>query len=212
MVTSISRLISQDLERYCVLTGKGKLHALIAHPGAQATLVYRLGNYLYSQHEKYPRILLLACRQVYRVVSRLSEITTGISINPTATIGPGLYIGHFGGVIVGSDVVIGSNCNLSQGVTIGVGGRGHERGAPQLGNRVYVAPGAKVFGKIVIGDDVAIGANAVVTKSLEESSVAVGVPAEITSRRGSFEFVKYYHMESDLDRQRNFEKYGGGEK
>jgi serine O-acetyltransferase len=72
----------------------------------------------------------------------------------------GLYIGHFGGIFVNDDVVMGENCNLSQGVTIGLGGRREKRGCPKIGDRVFIGPGAKLFGAIEIGNDVAIGANA----------------------------------------------------
>ncbi|MBZ0319440.1 MAG: serine acetyltransferase [Anaerolineae bacterium] len=139
-------------------------------------------------------------RGFYLVLYRLVEITTGISLNPLAEIGPGLYIGHFGEIIIGGQVRMGSNCNISQGVTIGGGGRS-ERHSPEIGNRVYIAPGAKVFGPITIGDDVAIGANAVVTESFPARSVVGGVPAKLISEQGSFDFVNYAHMETDPDRQ-----------
>ena len=89
------------------------------------------------------------------------------------------YIGHFGCIIVGEGVVMGSNCNLSQGVTLGVAGRGDRKGSPTIGDRVFIAPGAKVIGKISIGNDVTIGANAVVSKSLPDRAVAVGIPAKV---------------------------------
>jgi serine O-acetyltransferase len=134
------------------------------------------------------------------VVNRLVEVWSGIGIAPQTRVGPGLYIGHFGGVIISGDVVIGANCNLSQGVTLGVGGRGASRGCPVLGDRVYVGPGAKVFGPISIGDDAAIGANAVVTGDVPPGAVVAGVPARVLNYSGSFDFVSYPGMETDPSR------------
>lgn len=191
--------IRQDLDRYCVLTGYSRWRVLLTTPGAQASLVYRLGHWLYDPC-RTDRLLVKVARVLYFLLNRWIEITTGISLNPRSNIGPGLYIGHFGGIFVGAGVSIGKNCNLSQGVTIGIGGRGNKRGSPQLASRIYVGPGAKVFGPITIGDDVAIGANAVVLESVPARAVVGGVPARIISFEGSFDFVRYTGMHTDPDR------------
>jgi serine O-acetyltransferase len=90
---------------------------------------------------------------------------------------------------LGTKTVIGENCNISQGVTIGQAGREGKQLTPIIGDRVYIGPGAKIFGGIKIGNDVAIGANAVLTKDLPDNAVAVGVPAKIVSYEGSHDFV-----------------------
>lgn len=113
----------------------------------------------------------------------------GIEIYPGTNIGKGFYIGHWGGIVINSQVVIGDNCNISQDVTIGQVNRGNNKGAPIIGNRVYIAPGAKIIGNIKIGDDVAIGANAVVTKDIPDNAVVVGVPAKVISYEGSKEYI-----------------------
>ena len=104
---------------------------------------------------------------------------TGISLPTGCEIGKGLYIGHFGGIFLHDEVVLGEGCSLSQGVTIGVGGKGEGLGSPRVGRGVYFGPGAKVFGRIAIGDGVRVGANAVVLSSVPEGATAVGVPARI---------------------------------
>jgi serine O-acetyltransferase len=119
------------------------------------------------------------------------EILAGIHIQPIIDIGPGLYIGHFGNIFLGGYTKIGKMCNISQECTVGYAGRGENWGLPDIGNFVYIAPGAKLIGKIKIGDYVAIGANAVVTKSLENNAVAVGIPAKVISYDGSREFILY---------------------
>jgi len=78
--------------------------------------------------------------------------------------------------MVGGNVEIGSNVSISQGVTIGVFGRGKRRGSPIVGNNVYIGPGAKVFGKIRVGNNVKIGANAVIYKNIPDNAVVVLSP------------------------------------
>jgi serine O-acetyltransferase len=85
----------------------------------------------------------------------------------------GFYIGHFGGITVSKEAIIGNNCSISQGVTIGVSGQGDKRGTPVIGNNVYIGTGAKLIGKIKIGNNIKIGANAVIYKDLPDNSIAV---------------------------------------
>lgn len=123
-------------------------------------------------------------------VEKLVECATGVQSGASACIGGGLYVGHFGCIVVSGRAVLGEKCNLSQGVTIGIAGRGKNRGAPTLGSRVYVAAGAKIIGGIHIGDDVAVGANAVVTKDVESGVTVGGVPARVIARVGSQDFIE----------------------
>lgn len=109
----------------------------------------------------------------------------GIDIPYTTNIGAGLYIGHFSGIFISSDANIGKNFNISQNVTIGSSSRGSKKGAPTIGDSVYIAPGAKVFGGISIGNNVSIGANAVVANDVENNLVVVGIPAKCISTNGS---------------------------
>ena len=122
-------------------------------------------------------------------------IRFGISLPPQTELGPGFYIGHYGGIVVHPEVKFGRNCNLSQGVTVGLASRGDRFGCPIVGDRVYIGPGAKIFGAIEIGDDAAIGANAVVTRSVGAFSVAVGVPARVVSNRGSSGYIANINYE-----------------
>lgn len=113
----------------------------------------------------------------------------GISIPFRTRIGPGLYIGHFGDIVVNGDCVVGANCNISQGVTLGQSNRGNRRGVPVLGSNVYLGPGAKLVGRVRLGSNVAVGANAVVTKDVPDNCVVAGVPAEILSHEGSVGYI-----------------------
>jgi serine O-acetyltransferase len=143
--------------------------------GLWASAEYRFGHWVRSDAPAWSRPLLVPVSAFTRL---LAQILTGISLNPSATIGPGLYIGHFGGPIINGRVVMGAGCTLSPGVVIGQDVN-PPFGAPRLGNGVYVAPGAKIFGDITIGDHVAIGANAVVRESLPDRAIAVGIPARV---------------------------------
>jgi serine O-acetyltransferase len=111
---------------------------------------------------------------------------SGAELHPAAQVGPGFSIIHSVGIVVGKDVVAGSDLVLYQGVTIGHRSRS-DLGQPVLGNRVRVGAGAKLLGKINIGDDVVIGANAVVLGDVPCGATVTGVwrPAQ-DDRRGSF--------------------------
>jgi serine O-acetyltransferase len=113
----------------------------------------------------------------------------GIDISLHSDVGPGFYIGHYGGIVVGAHIIIGRNCNISQGVTLGITNRGKRAGVPTLGDNVYIAPGAKIIGNITIGDRAAIGANAVVVCDVPATAVVVGVPARVISFKGSDGYI-----------------------
>lgn len=113
----------------------------------------------------------------------------GISIPHSTRIGSGFYIGHFGGIVVNHRAVIGRNCNISQGVTIGQANRGRNKGYPTLGDNVYIGPGAVIIGNVRVGNNVAIGANSVVTRDVPDDSVVAGVPARVLSQEGSAGYV-----------------------
>lgn len=107
----------------------------------------------------------------------------GVSL-PMNAFGPGLSIAHPGTIVVNSNARVGANCRLH--VCVNIGASGGKPEAPQIGNNVYIGPGAKIFGGIDIADGVAIGANAVVNRSVETSNVtAAGVPAKVISDQGS---------------------------
>ena len=159
------------------------LNLCLTEQGLWALLQYRVASALYRSSlphlVKWPLLILMAMWQ------KTVEIAAGITLPYQATIGPGLYIGHYGNIIVSPDAVIGHTCNLSQGVTIGVSGRGSRRGVPIVGNRVYIAAGAVVVGKITIGDDVVIAANSLVSMNVAAQTTVLGVPAQVISTHGS---------------------------
>ena len=104
------------------------------------------------------------------------SLKLGFSIPPNV-FGPGLAIVHYGTIVVNSATRVGANCRIHVCVNIGASGGSFE--APQIGDNVYIAPGAKIYGNIKIANNCAISANAVVGKSFEEEgSLIAGNPAE----------------------------------
>lgn len=107
---------------------------------------------------------------------------------PLNVFGKGLSIAHYGPIVVNSNARIGDYCRIQECVTIGSTG-GSDR-APQIGDFVFIASGARLIGDIKIGNNVAIGANAVVTKSFDENHVTLaGIPAKVISSHGSDAFI-----------------------
>jgi serine O-acetyltransferase len=148
---------------------------LLEHQGIWALACHRFGHWVHASDVRRAWPL----RAMWFVWNKVVESSTGITINPHAQIAPGLYIGHFGGIVVGGGVRIGARCAISQGVTLGADLRDGVHGSPALGERVYVAPGAVVAGPLTVGDGAAIGANAVVRDDVPPGALAVGVPARV---------------------------------
>lgn len=194
----LCRLIRSDYRRYRAAGAGSALGVILLTQGFWASTVYRINHHVH-RHLTFPGLRTLA-RVVGLLAHKAVEILTGISLPPELEVGEGLYIGHFGPIIVSPEARLGRHCNLSQGVTIGVGGRGDRRGAPVIGNRVYVGAGAILFGRLSVGDDAAVGAGAVVTRPVPPRGVVAGNPARLISQAGSFEFVRFDGMDSDPER------------
>lgn len=148
--------------------------------GFWALQVYRFGHARY--HYQSP-LIRWPWAIVHTLLSKLCELFFGIFIGPKAVIGKRLNIEHFGCIIIHGNTVMGDDCTIRQGVTIGNRYLNAPLEAPVLGNRVQVGAGAKLLGKIFIGDDVDIGANAVVIQSVPSNNIAVGVPAKIKLKK-----------------------------
>lgn len=178
-------LIRSDLYRYYGKTGLGVL--LYCHrnfPGFTYSFWMRICSFLSCSIVSRYSLLRIA-----KIILSHYEFKYGISIPYWTKIGSGFYIGHFGGVVVNEMTVIGKNCNISQGVTLGQVNRGKRQGCPTIGDNVYIGPGAKIIGGVVVGSHAAIGANCVVTKDVPHKAVVVGVPGRVISYEGSEGYV-----------------------
>lgn len=176
-----------DLARHGVRGRLATFRLLLDNQGLWACACYRAGRHL-QDHRLPPGLHQLAMAG-YHLWWKVVQMTTGILISPDCRIGPGLYIGHFGQIILHSDVVMGANCNISQGVTLGLARQQGRWGVPTVGDRVYIAPGAKVIGPIHLADGTVVGANAVLNCSTTENQVMVGVPARAVSEKGSGDLI-----------------------
>ncbi|MEG2159188.1 MAG: serine O-acetyltransferase EpsC, partial [Clostridia bacterium] len=120
-----------------------------------------------------------------RLISNFCRLFTGIEIHPSAKIGKRLFIDHGMGVVIGETAVIGDDCVMYQGVTLG--GTGNQKGKrhPTIGNNCVIGAGAKILGNIIVGDNCKIGANAVVLQNIPSNCTAVGIPARVVKQTDS---------------------------
>jgi serine O-acetyltransferase len=149
--------------------------------GFWALLVYRFGHARYAIGNK---LLRSPWTLVYIVLHKLVEIFFGITIGSSASIGRRLSIEHHGCIVIHGASIIGDDCLIRHGVTLGNTGADDSRGAPRIGNHVRIGAGAKVIGSVTVGNNVIIGANAVVVHDVPDNSVVGGVPARILKTMG----------------------------
>ena len=123
----------------------------------------------------------------YKIFLRHYSHQYGFQIPISAKIGQGFYIGHSGTIIVSENAVIGINCNIAAGVTIGQTNRGHKSGSPHIGNYVWMGTNAVIVGGIHIGNDVLVAPGAFVNFDVPDHSVVIGNPGEIISRANATE-------------------------
>ncbi|WP_041607902.1 serine O-acetyltransferase [Halobacteroides halobius] len=152
----------------------GLLEVLLTYSGLHAIIFYRLAHPLYN----------LGLRTIPRIISQIGRFLTGIEIHPGAKIGPGFFIDHGMGVVIGETTEIGSNVTLYQGVTLGGTGKETGKRHPTIGDNVMISAGAKVLGSIEIGDNVKIGAGAVVLEEAPNDCTVVGIPGRIVVKDG----------------------------
>ncbi len=152
---------------------RSTLEILTAYPGLHALLFHRLSHWLWG----------VGLHWLARMVSHIARWLTGIEIHPGAVIGRRFFIDHGMGVVIGETAVIGDDCTLYHGVTLG--GTSWQKGKrhPTLANDVVVGAGAKVLGPIEIGSGARIGSNAVVVRDVPANSTVVGVPGRLIERK-----------------------------
>ena len=147
------------------------LEIIFAYPGFHARQLHRLAHTLHTHGLRLPA----------RLTSHLGRALTGIEIHPCAQIGEKFFIDHGMGVVIGETTVIGDNCHLYQGVTLGGTSTKRAKRHPTLGDGVVVGAGAKIIGAVNIGDDAKIGAGSVVVTNVPPNATVVGVPGHIVA-------------------------------
>jgi serine O-acetyltransferase len=153
---------------------RSSLEILLCYPGLHALALHRLSN----------RLWRLEVPLLPRVISQLGRWITGIEIHPGARIGKGVFIDHGMGVVIGETAVVGNNCLLYQGVTLGGTGKVHGKRHPTLEDNVVVGAGAKVLGAITVGANTRIGAGSVLLRNVAADSTVVGIPGRVIHQSG----------------------------
>lgn len=123
----------------------------------------------------------IVSKLVYQIILRIFGTRYGFQIALEAKIDGGLFIGHFGPVVISALASIGHNCNIAHNVTIGATRRKKNFGAPQIGNNVWIGTGAVLVGKIAIGNNVLIAPNSFVNFDVPSNSIVIGNPAKVIS-------------------------------
>ncbi|MBD9357427.1 serine O-acetyltransferase [Methylomonas albis] len=167
---------------------------LTTYPGFHAVLIHRCSHWLW----------LRGFRWAGRYVSFLGRWLTGIEIHPGAQIGRRFFIDHGMGVVIGETAVIGDDCTLYHGVTLGGTSWNKGKRHPTLGNSVVIGAGAKVLGPIEIGDGARVGSNSVVVKSVPIGVTVVGIPAHIVDAKAKQEQARRDAMAQKI----GFDAYG----
>ncbi len=146
---------------------RNALEVLLLYQGVHALIWHRFAHWFYKH-----RMFFVA-----RLISQIARFWTLIEIHPGAELGHGILIDHGCGVVIGETTVVGDNCTIYQGVTLGGVGLNKGKRHPTLGSNVTVGAGAKILGAFEVGDNCTIAANAVLLKPLENDTTAVGIPA-----------------------------------
>lgn len=142
------------------------LEVIVCYPGFHALVLHRLAHWLHHHGVVF----------FPRLISHIARLFTGIEIHPGATIGRGVFIDHGMGVVIGETAIVGDDCLIYQGVTLGGTGKETGKRHPTLGKSVVVGAGAKILGNIHIGDRARVGAGSIVLRDVPSNCTAVGVP------------------------------------
>ena len=171
-----AREIRRDIDAICERdpAARSRAEVLLLYSGLHALMLYRLSHALHRSGHYFAA----------RLVSQSGRFLTGIEIHPGAEIGEGLFIDHGAGVVIGETAIIGDNCTLYQGVTLGGTGKETGKRHPTLGDGVMVGAGAKLLGNFTVGDGAKIAAGAVVLGDVPAEATAVGIPARVVRQSG----------------------------
>lgn len=193
--------IASDLYRYTTSTSFKSYMRGWYIAGFRYTFFMRCCRYYGRKNWLYKPMFF-----INRMALRHYSVKYGFQIPWQTDIGPGLSIGHYGTIIVNPNSRIGTNCNITAGVLLGLNHKldehGHSLGFeyPIIGNRVSLGNNAKVIGGVNIGDNVVVGVSSVVTKDVKANSVMVGIPAKVVSQDGSAALVGSFHPFTLTDR------------
>lgn len=139
------------------------------YPGMQAVWIYRVSHWLWTKNIKW----------LARFIGMLGRWFTGVEIHPGAQIGRRFFIDHATGVVIGETAIIGDDCTLYHGVTLGGTTWNPGKRHPTLEDNVVIGAGAKVLGPITVGHSARVGSNSVVIKDVPPHATVIGIPGHV---------------------------------
>lgn len=162
-------------------------------PTSKYIVILRICAYLKNSNKKLKNIL----GKLVGFYLRRLQVKLGIEISPLTKIGEGMAMPHMGGIVMAGNTVIGKNCTILNGVTIGANLFKHRFKVATIGDNVFIGAGAKIIGPVKIGNNVTIGANSVVTKDIPSGVVVAGNPAKLISNKDSIVIYGDYKTRSE---------------
>lgn len=179
MSNKSKEFINADLFRYVGKSGlKNTIKYCITNPGFR---------YMYF-HRKYSNSENKVKSTIYKLILTRYRFKYGYEISSNAKIGPGLYIGHLGTIVINPDAKIGKNVNIAGGgVTIGQQNRGPKKGSPTIGDKVWIGNNSTIVGKITIGNNVLIAPGAYINFDVPDNSIVIGNPGTIKKSKNATE-------------------------
>jgi serine O-acetyltransferase len=176
-------VITIDFPRYVKAKGYPNiLNVFLFNPGFRFVFLMRM-----CQHYSRLHPFGLLARMWYKRAS----VRFGLQIPHATRIGKGFFLGHWGNIIINAGTIIGANCNIAQGVTLGVVNMGDKKGCPVIGDRVWIGANAVVVGNVKIGNDVLIAPLAYVNFDVPDRCTVIGNPGQIIQQKGSEGYVNY---------------------
>ena len=182
MFNSLRNDINTILERDPA--ARNALEVFFMYPGFKAISRYRIAHWFYVHGHKL----------IATFISNQVRHKYGIEIHPAAQIGKGVFIDHGMGVVIGETAVVGDNCTIYQGVTLGGTGKHKGKRHPTIGNNVLIGCGAKILGPFTVGDNSKIAANAVVLQEVPANCTCVGIPAKIVRKDNKKVTTNFDHL------------------
>ncbi len=165
------------------------LEVVTAYPGFHAVLIHRFSHKCWNAGFKW----------LARFISHVSRWLTGIEIHPGAQIGRRFFIDHGMGVVIGETAIIGDDCTLYHGVTLGGTTWNKGKRHPTLGNGVVVGAGAKILGPIEIGEGARVGSNSVILKPVPAGATVVGIPGHVIDMKAKTEKPQYGWLDNNSE-------------
>ncbi|MDI6808786.1 MAG: serine O-acetyltransferase [Candidatus Eisenbacteria bacterium] len=167
------------------------LTVILTHPGLHAVIAHRIASQLKRWGIPF----------IPHLISYASRGETGVYIHPSAQIGKRFFIDTGTGVVIGETAMVGDDVSVFQGVNLGGSGREKTKRHPTIGDRVVLAPGAKILGNITVGDDVYVAANSVVVKDVAPGNIAVGIPARLFKKEAKRFPLDHFHIPDPVSLQ-----------